>query len=141
MREKEEVTKKHIWSSALSSQKEEFRKILRIPTNKEKIFNEDFIKEISKKKELYTAKYIKSLSFYAFPILLLYFSQSLQNTELSLFGLKLKNLSNFKEIIVLALSFTSLPIFFYYSYSKKLEMMIEVWIEENHEKTLEHSYQ
>ncbi|EMX0311091.1 TPA: hypothetical protein KDY52_003804 [Vibrio parahaemolyticus] len=118
---KEELNKFEVtvWRTNISSQVDEFRRVLNEGDNSEKYFNKEFLEKMIDKSSKLNQSHIKYTILYLFVIFSLYSTLNVRGIDIEFGPLSLKNIDKYKEFLLFVSSIllpVSITISLYNSY-------------------------
>lgn len=113
-----------IWQTTLSKKVEEFAIILNDNDVFKKYFDEKYVEKLTEKSKIITRTVIKLGIIYTILMLSLFASQNIGDSEFELFGYGFKNLSNYKEFLLLLASIISPISAILFAYKKYIDSLI-----------------
>lgn len=116
--------KKIKWKTNLSRKIEQFREVISDDEVFEKYFGEEYVNRLSEKSQAINSLIIKLGVVYTILMLSLYSSQHLSNNEFEVFGYGFKNLSSYKEILLLLAALISPVSAIYGAYQKYINALV-----------------
>lgn len=114
-----------IWQTTLSKKVAEFAIILNDNDIFKKYFDEKYVEKLTEKSKNITRSVIKLGIIYTILMLSLFASQNIGDSEFELFGYGFKNLSNYKEFLLLVASIISPISAVLYAYKKYIDALIQ----------------
>lgn len=114
-----------IWRTTLSKKVEEFATILNDNDIFKKYFDEKYVEKLTDKSKIITRTVIKLGIIYAILMLSLFASQNIGDSEFELFGYGFKNLSNYKEFLLLLASIISPISAVLVAYKKYIDSLVK----------------
>lgn len=120
--------RKYKWITILERQRIEFRRLLQYKSNREKYFNESFLKSISDEYRKSNRTLYRSFAIYSLLMVTICFAQSLKDSEIKVWGFKISNLSNYKEFMLLCSTAISFYCALLGPHINRLKMIVDEYV-------------